>query len=184
MKRIVDARTEELQGSSHLTVDSLIAHAESTASTHYYLLLSLLGLSSDTLSHAASHLGIAHCISTLLRALPFHASKGRMVIPAEITAKHGVSQEEVFRKGPASKGIEDAVFELATIANDHVVTAREMFGGKVPRVAMPIFGAGVPIVSFLERLQGVDFDAFDPALQQRQWDLPWRVWRSYYKRTF
>jgi len=187
MKRIVDARTEELQGSSHLTVDSLIAHGESTASTHYYLLLSLLGLSSDTLSHAASHLGIAHCISTLLRALPFHASKGRMVIPAEITAKHGVSHEEVFRKGPASKGIDDAVFDLATIANDHLMTAREMFGdtaGKVPRVAMPIFGAGVPIATFLERLEAVDFKVFHPTLQLRRWSLPWRVWRSYHKRTF
>lgn len=122
-----------------------MAHAEATASTNYYLLLSLLGLSSDTLAHAASHLGTAHCISTLLRALPYHASKGRMVIPAEITARHGVSQEEVFRKGPAAKGIDDAVFEFATMANDNITTAREMFKdseGKVPRDAMPVFGAG------------------------------------------
>ncbi|KAI0248584.1 isoprenoid synthase domain-containing protein [Lactifluus subvellereus] len=187
MRRIVDARTEELKGLSHLTIDSLTAHAESTASTHYYLLLSLLGLSSETLSHAASHLGIAHCISTLLRALPYHTSKGRMVIPTEITARHGVVQEDVFRKGPAAKGIDDAVFELATIANDHLVTARETFrddAGKVPRVAMPVFGAGVPVASFLERLEAVNFNAFHPSLQLRSWKLPWRVWRSYYKRTF
>ncbi|SRR5260221_7924070 len=102
-------------------------------------------MSSDTLLHAASHLGIAHCISTLLRALPYHASKGRMVIPAEITAKHGVSQEDVFRKGPATKGIDGAIFDFATIANDNMITAREMFKestGKVPRDAMPVFGAG------------------------------------------
>jgi NADH dehydrogenase [ubiquinone] 1 alpha subcomplex assembly factor 6 len=68
-----------------------------------------------------------------------------MVIPAEITARHGVSQEEVFRKGPAAKGIDDAVFEFATMANDNITTAREMFKdseGKVPRDAMPVFGAG------------------------------------------
>ncbi len=136
---------EELTGPSQLTMDSLTAHAEATASTHYYLLLSLLGLSSDRLLHAASHLGIAHCISTLIRALPYHASKGRMVIPAEITAKRGVSQEDVFRKGPAAKGIEGAVFDFATMANDNMITAREMFkedAGKVPRSAMPVFGAG------------------------------------------
>ena len=127
-------------------MESLTAHAEATASTHYYLLLSLLGISSDTLSHAASHLGIAHCMSTLLRALPYHASKGRMVIPTEITARHGVSHEDVFRKGSGAKGIEDAVFEFATIANDNMITAREMFkedSGKVARNAMPVFGAGV-----------------------------------------
>ncbi|KAI0304324.1 Squalene/phytoene synthase-domain-containing protein [Multifurca ochricompacta] len=125
-------------------MESLTAHAESTASTHYYLLLSLLGISSDTLSHAASHLGVAHCISTLLRALPYHASKSRVVIPAEITAKHGVSQEDVFRKRSSAHGIDDAVFEFATIANDHIITAREMFrdsAGRVPRVAIPVFSA-------------------------------------------
>jgi len=124
---------------------------------------------------------------TLLRGLPYHASKSRMIIPAEVTAKHGVSQEDVFRKGPAANGIDDAVFEFATIANDNMITAREMFKegtGKAPRDAMPVFGAGVPIAVFLERLEAVNFNAFHPSLQLRSWKLPWRIWRSYYKRTF
>ena len=69
-----------------------------------------------------------------------------MIIPAEVTADHRVSQEDVFRKGPAANGIEDAVFDFATIANDNMTTAREMFKegtGTVPRDAMPVFGAGV-----------------------------------------
>jgi hypothetical protein len=49
-----------------------------------------------------------------------------MVIPAEITLKHGVVQEEVFRQGPQARGIEDAVFEFATVAHDHLKTARSM----------------------------------------------------------
>ena len=113
-----------------------------------YLLLSLLGLPSSTLAHAASHLGVAHTFSTLLRALPYHAKKGQMVIPAEITAKHGVNQEEVFRRGPNAPGIDDAVFEFATVANDHLITARDMFnsdgmGGLVPPAALPVFLSAV-----------------------------------------
>jgi NADH dehydrogenase [ubiquinone] 1 alpha subcomplex assembly factor 6 len=65
-----------------------------------------------------------------------------MVIPAEITAKHGVSQDEVFRTGNRARGIEDAVYEFATMANDHMITSRDMFR-TVPRDAMPIFIAGV-----------------------------------------
>lgn len=96
-----------------------------------------------------------------------------MVIPAEITAKHGVSHEEVFRKGPASKGIDDSVFELATIANDHIVTAREMFGGKVPRVAMPIFGAGASYFFFgtgitANPIFGTDTDCLFPGEATRR----------------
>lgn len=112
-----------------------------------YLLLSLLALPSSTLSHAASHLGAAQTFTTLLRALPFHAKDGRMVVPAEITAKHGVVQEEVFRRGPAAQGIDDAVFEFATLANDHIITARNMLQQEgLPREAMPVFLVGVSVL--------------------------------------
>lgn len=131
-------------------MDSLLAHAESTSSTFNYLLLALLSLSSsETLSHAASHVGVSQTIATLLRSLPYHAHKGKMVIPAEVTAKHGVSQEEVFRYGGEAKGVDEAVFEFATVANDHLMTAREMLkgdsrsGGKVPDRARPVFLSAV-----------------------------------------
>lgn len=106
----------------------------------------MLNLPSSTLAHAASHLGVAQSLTTLLRALSFHASKGVMIIPAEITAKHSVNQQEVFTKGGSSNGLEDAVFELATVANDHLLTARDTFketGGRVPTEAMPVFSAAV-----------------------------------------
>ena len=66
-----------------------------------------------------------------------------MVIPAELTARHGVRQEDVFRRGGNADGISDAVFEFATVANDHLITARDMFdketGGKVPGPVVPVF---------------------------------------------
>ncbi|CCM03530.1 uncharacterized protein FIBRA_05664 [Fibroporia radiculosa] len=190
LKRIIDARDAELHTPTHLTLNSLTAHAESTSSTFLYLLLSLLSLtSSSTLSHAASHLGIAQGIATLLRALPYHASQGRMVIPAEITARHGVSQEEVFRRGGHAVGIEDAVFEFATIANDNLLTSKEMFNhagldGKIPWRARPAFLSAVSARQYLNRLEAANFDAFDPSLQLRDWKLPWKIWRSYYKGSF
>jgi NADH dehydrogenase [ubiquinone] 1 alpha subcomplex assembly factor 6 len=140
-----------------MTVDSLTGHSEATASTLNYLLLALVRASGETLAHAASHLGVAQSLAVLLRGLPYHASRGRLVIPAEITARHGVRQDEVFRRGPETDKLKDAVFELATVANDHLVTAREMFketDGKVPSEAMPIFAAGVGelgLIDFVKR---------------------------------
>lgn len=187
-----------------MTVDSLVAHAESTSSTFLYALLSLLGLSSSSLyAHAASHLGASLTITTLLRALPFHASKRRMVIPAEITAKHGVQQEDVFRHGGDTKGIDEAVFEFATVANGHLITAREMFKeGKVSRQAMPVFLVAVsthhqwcnqfiliwvvlqvPAQHFLTRLESVSFDVFHPSLQRTHWKLPYLLWKAGRSRT-
>ena len=72
-----------------------------------------------------------------------------MVIPAEITAKHHVQQEEVFRVGGDAKGIDDAVFEFATIANDNLLTARDAFkDSKVPAETMPAFLLAVSCSSF------------------------------------
>jgi phytoene/squalene synthetase len=105
----------------------------------------------DTLSHAASHLGVAQSVATLLRALPYHASKSRMVIPADITAKHGVVQEDVFRRGGAARNISDAVYEFACLAQGHLNTAREMFaphGSKVPERAFPVFMSGAHCFAF------------------------------------
>lgn len=154
----------------------MTSHAESTASTFLYLLLSLLDLPSATLSHAASHLGVAQSFTTLLRAFPFHASKGMIVIPAEITAKHGVNQQEVLTKGKTSQALEDAVFELATIANDNLLTARSMFqetGGKVPEEAMPVFAAAVCVDS-CTMLRALTVCRFRSGLY---W-VDWRRWTS------
>jgi NADH dehydrogenase [ubiquinone] 1 alpha subcomplex assembly factor 6 len=151
----------ELFNPTHMTVDSLVSHAEATSSTLHYILLDLVlppsqasSLSSD-LNHALSHLGVASSISTLLRSLPYHAAKGRVAIPSEITAKNGVVQEYVLRKAQSQrphsqsegsskdKALEEATYQLACVANDHLQTARTMVTGKIPPRAMPVFLSGV-----------------------------------------
>ncbi|KIY72525.1 hypothetical protein CYLTODRAFT_344004 [Cylindrobasidium torrendii FP15055 ss-10] len=182
-KRIIDARDAKLQTSHFMTLDALTSHAEATSSTLLYLLLGMLKVNHDTVLHAASHIGVAQTLTTLLRGLPFHAAHGRMVIPTEITAKHGVVQEEVFRKGGGARGIDEAVFELATLANDHLHTARSMFketGGKIPPAVMPVFLAGVPVANILRKLEKANFDAFAPELQVRDWKLPWHIYKVYW----
>ncbi|KAG9094655.1 hypothetical protein FS749_012077 [Ceratobasidium sp. UAMH 11750] len=186
LKRMVDARDADLDRDSYATLDSVTQYAESTSSTLMYLLLNLLHQgTSDTNTHAASHVGVAHSFATLLRGLPFHASRRRMVVPVEITAKHQVRQEEVFRMGGDAAGIDDAVFEFATAANDNLLTARDRFkDSRVPAEAMPAFLLAVPVASYLSRLEAVNFDAFAPQLQAREWKLPINIWRANLTRKF
>ncbi|QRV77564.1 Squalene/phytoene synthase [Ceratobasidium sp. AG-Ba] len=176
----------DLERDSYQTLADVTQYAESTSSTLMYLLLNLLHQgTSDTSTHAASHVGIAHSFSVLLRGLPFHASRRRMVIPAEITAKYQVQQEEVFRVGGHAARIDDAVFEFATVANDNLLTARESFkDSKVPAEAMPAFLLAVPVASYLTRLESVNFDAFAPQLQTKEWKLPFNIWRAFRTKMF
>jgi NADH dehydrogenase [ubiquinone] 1 alpha subcomplex assembly factor 6 len=135
-----------------MTLDSLTTHAESTSSTLLYALLSLpptTPTTPSTLFHSASHLGTAQTLTTLLRALPFHAAHRRMVIPSEITARHALAHEDVFRTGAGEpRGLRDAVWEVASVAREQVCAARAVFeewGGKVPKEAMPVFLAAVRV---------------------------------------
>ncbi|KAG8887292.1 hypothetical protein FRB98_000278 [Tulasnella sp. 332] len=178
LKRIIDARDRDLFAPTYMSVDKVTDYAEATSSTMLYTLLSILKLSkSDTLSHAASHIGVASSFVTLLRSLPFHASKRRMIIPADLSSKNGVQEEDVFRCGGSAEGIKDAVYDFATVANNHLLTAREMFKDEgVAEAAMPVFLHAVPISSYLVNLEKANFDAFDPKLQQRDWKLPPRIW--------
>jgi NADH dehydrogenase [ubiquinone] 1 alpha subcomplex assembly factor 6 len=41
-------------------------------------------------------------------------------------AEAGVKEEEVFRQGADAPGLKDAIFTVATRANDHLIIAREM----------------------------------------------------------
>ncbi|KIJ54822.1 hypothetical protein M422DRAFT_24716 [Sphaerobolus stellatus SS14] len=198
LKRIIDAREAELSNPSHMTLDSLSAHAESTHSTLLYLLLALRQLPEppavvDTLSHVASHLGIAQCYSVLLRALPYHATRGHLVIPADIAAKHGLRPEQLFRNLQNGRpehvhGLEDAVYDFAVAANDQLLTAKSMFEKDVPQASrqhvMPVFLSGIPVSRYLHALEKVNFDAWHPDLRKKDWSLPWHIWRGYQKERF
>jgi len=198
LKRIIDAREAELTNPVHMTIDSMTAHAESTYSTLLYLLLSLLQDSDstatlETISHIASHLGIAQCFTVLLRAIPFHASRGHLVIPADIAAKHGLRQEEFFRRMQVGRpdsvpGLVDAVFDIAVNANDQLLTAKSLFEKELPggtkQRTIPAFLQGITVSRYLAKLQKVNFDAWNPQLQRKDWLLPWHIWRNYYKQRF
>jgi NADH dehydrogenase [ubiquinone] 1 alpha subcomplex assembly factor 6 len=82
---------------------------------------------------------------TLLRALPYHASQRCVVIPAGITARHGLVHEEVFRRGGEARGMRDAVWEFASAANDQLNVTRKVFREVVEmrREAIPVFLAAV-----------------------------------------
>lgn len=70
-----------------MTVKDMESYSENTASALLYLQLESLGIKDVNADHAISHVGKMIGISTFLRALPFHLSHKRLVLPAEITAK-------------------------------------------------------------------------------------------------
>ena len=146
--RVINTRERYLTNPPYTNLTDLEAYAENTYSTLLYLTLSAYPLNSITMDHLASHIGKAAGICAILRGFPLlafppppshHPSptgglgispagsrRGVITLPLDIMAKSGVREEDVYRQGANAPGIRDAVFEVATRASDHLITARSM----------------------------------------------------------
>jgi NADH dehydrogenase [ubiquinone] 1 alpha subcomplex assembly factor 6 len=145
--RIISTREQYLTNPPYPDLAALESYAENTYSTLMYLTLQALPMASLTADHVASHIGKATGIATILRGLPLLAfpgpsnhhsnhqgmpgnvgasKQGSVMLPLDVMARHGVREEQVLRQGADAPGLRDAVFEVATRASDHLITAREM----------------------------------------------------------
>lgn len=145
--KVINAREQYMDNRPYTSLSDLETYAENTYSTLMYLTLAALPLHSMAADHVASHIGKATGIAAVLRGLPLLAfppppnhhsnsagfsggnsrgNQGSVVLPLDVMAEAGVKEEEVFRQGADAPGLKDAVFVVATRANDHLITAREM----------------------------------------------------------
>ena len=150
--RLVSAREKYSDGRPYTSLDSLERYAEDTYSTLLYLTLQSLPLTSLPADHIASHIGKAMGITAILRGIPLlafpapanhhsqssrglspeldmarqAAGQGTVSLPLDVMARVGVKDEDVLRMGAEAPGLRDAVFEVATRASDHLITARSM----------------------------------------------------------
>lgn len=234
LHRLVNTREQYLHNAPYVDMKALESYAENTYSTLMYLTLSALPLASLTADHIASHIGKAQGIAAVLRGLPLLAfppppnkhsaqsafgsdsQQGSVMLPLDVMADSGVREAEVLRKGAEATGLRDAVFTVATMANDHLITAREML--KNLRVGEDVghefehqddpehqsarnasiggaqgqmkdvergFGVFMPAIAtqdWLDRLQGYDFDVFQPKLRTSGWRLPMKSYWAFSRR--
>ncbi|KAH9507633.1 NADH dehydrogenase (ubiquinone) complex I, assembly factor 6 [Bulinus truncatus] len=180
--RMVDARSSLLQSDNFNAVKDVEDYAEQVNSSLYYLLLECLGIKNIHADHAASHLGKAQGLVTVLRATPYHASIRQVHIPIEILVKHKVSQEEIIR-GKNSQAVKDSVFDLASTANLHLTKARSLKSSLPPQSYLIFLNARV-CDHYLQSLQKVDFNIFDGKLQQKNPLLAYQMLLNKLRRRF
>ncbi|KAI9026173.1 isoprenoid synthase domain-containing protein [Hyaloraphidium curvatum] len=183
--RIINERDANLDVEQYISVKDMEKYCENTSSALLYLHLDSLGVKNSLADHAASHLGKASGIATLLKGTPYQAKERRVYLPGEILSKHGVSQEDLYRSGPDAKGLADSVFDIATIANNHAQTARKLMETpEFPKRAIPALLSLIPTENFLATLELANFNIFDSRVHQRRWNWPAQLWwraRSLFK---
>ncbi|KAI1191213.1 squalene/phytoene synthase [Nemania serpens] len=141
--RMVGTREKHMDNRPFPTLSALEDYAENTYSTLMYCMLAALSVQSMHMDHLASHVGKACGIAAVCRGISVLASSTPAVkspdgasvapsrnpvllLPLDVMAETGLREEDVYRHGPEAEGFQDSVFKVATRANDHLITAREM----------------------------------------------------------
>ncbi|BFZ13342.1 hypothetical protein BsWGS_16381 [Bradybaena similaris] len=182
LERLVEARAAQMEHDSFTSVKNVEDYAEQVNSSLYYLLLECLGIKNVHADHAASHLGKAQGIVTLLRATPYQTSRRRLYLPMEVLAKNKVSQEEIMR-GKVSQPLKDAVFDIASLAHQHLEKARSL-QKQLPEKSHLVFLNAHVCDHYLKNLQKVDFNVFDGKLQWKNPLLAYHMYINKLRRKF
>lgn len=226
--RLINTRERYMDNRPFTSLAALEEYAENTYSTLMYSTLAALPVCSMHVDHLASHIGKACGIVAVLRGIPVlaapsppvkspsgsEAASGRnpvLLLPLDVMAETGLREEDVYREGPRAKGFQDAVFQVATRANDHLITAREMLknirSGQNPgheyehgaeaehqhpeiaegdddgttRDLRRGFGVLLEAVPAQYYLSRLEGMNFDPFVVTSGWKLPWNIWRALQK---
>lgn len=132
---LIDAREADLDDEPPASLECLVNYAEVTAAPLVRLALEVLGVRGDAGAEAARHAGIAHALTGILRAVPFHARQGRVMLPADRLAAHDVRPRDVMERAK-EPGVRAVIGEVAATAREHLAAARAL-RRSVPRAALP-----------------------------------------------
>ncbi|XP_065913694.1 NADH dehydrogenase (ubiquinone) complex I, assembly factor 6-like [Dysidea avara] len=180
--RLLNAREHNLEDHPFHYTREIEEYAENTNGALLYLTLECFGVQDVTADHAASHLGKAETIVTLLRAASYYRSCRRVCIPMDVLMRHGASQED-FVRGELTPALKEATFDFASLANTHLLKAQSL-RGQIPSNSIPAFLPAVACESFLARIRKLDFNLFDPRLTTRNSLLPLTLLRKSWMRKF
>ena len=191
LRHIADARVRDAElGMENLTPASIAyleAYSEATSASLLYTQLDVGGVRDTGADHAASHLGKALGMVSLLRGTPHHAKQRRCYLPLDVCAAHGAVAEDVYR-GRSTEAIKDATHEVASVAKAHLDSARGMADTLREKATAAkaakgttatstyastlkpetVFLPAIVASTYLEKLERVDFDAFHPELARLQ----------------
>lgn len=151
---LIDARERDLEEAPFPTLESLEDYADATSGNVMRLAARILG-AGEALDAHASDLGIAYAITGLCRALPFHAVRRRLMLPADRIAASGISIEDVFA-GKTGQGLQALLEDMAAQARSPLAARRD----RVVRSHLPALLPAAVVPLYLRALTRPGFDVF------------------------
>ncbi len=176
---MIDARAFDLYNEPMPTVADLDDYAMRTSVALFRLAAQVLCDGKDGgAGEFVAHGGIAYATAGLLRALPVHAARGQLYLPADVMQRYGAQAADVLA-GNATTELRAVLAELRLRARRRLDAARPLLAA-VPEAVMPAllpFALTKPSLDRMERRSYRPFAAADWPQWRRQWVL-WRAARA------
>lgn len=154
---LLDARERDLDETPFEDMAALESYAEGTSSGLMSLAaFALAGREAEAASPAIRPAGIAYALTGLLRALPLHASQGKLFLPLDLLRAHDIDPHRIFT-GEMSEGLRFAIAEIAARAKVLLVEARRC---GVDRSILPALLPASLCDRYLDIMTAPDFDPF------------------------
>jgi len=172
---IIDAREDDAAEIAFDNIAALEAYADATAGNLMRLASRILGEPQDGLAREA---GIAQALAGILRAIPFHAARGKVYLPGDLLAAAETSREEILQTHSGKK-LAPVIAKIAEAARAHMARAHTL---AKPGKALPAFLPAATTPLYLKRVTATDFDAFktpvEIPLYRRQFAMLRAGWRG------
>ena len=181
--RLIQSREQFLSDKPFDSLDHVEEYGDHAFSSVYLLLLELLGNDSGHAKHAATQLGKCEGLVTLLRAMPYNASKRRCYLPTDLLLEQELSAEKVIRGGEEEQAVRDVVEIIAGRAQQHLESCRfrmKYLDSDHKLLLLP----AVSVDAYLDKLSKVKCNVWDKTLHSRNSTLPMSLYWNKFKKTY
>ncbi|WP_153769293.1 phytoene/squalene synthase family protein [Labrenzia sp. CE80] len=174
---MIDARVFDLYDDPMPSLNDLEGYCGETASALIQLGAIILNDGADPgTGEIAGHAGVAYALCGLIRALPWHAARGQMYLPADLLARHGVDSQAVF-KGETTPELVAALTELRSHVRHHLGRVRASVS-RIPANVAPAFLPLALVEPFLKKMEAPGHDPLKTPVELSQLRRQWTLWRA------
>ncbi|MFC0219171.1 phytoene/squalene synthase family protein [Pseudochelatococcus lubricantis] len=175
---LIDARVFDLYDDPMPSLADLEGYCGETSSALFRLASIVLADGRDPGgADAAGHAGVAHAMTGLLRALPWHLRRGQVYLPADVLERHGVSRESLTTGAADGPGLSRALADLRAVARDHFTKAETAMADVAPE-ARAAFLAAATVPAYLARMEQRGYTPSRSIIDLPQWRRLWAFWRT------
>jgi phytoene synthase len=173
---LIDARSFDLYDEPVATLSYLERYAMHTSSALIEMAARILcDGRGPNIGDLARHAGIAYAITGLLLALPVHASRGQLYLPADLMGRYGAEAADTFA-GNATVELRAVLADLRLQARHHLGAARGLLNDTPAELAPALLPVAL-VRPALDRMEGRFYQPLRPT-ELPQWRRQWILWRA------